>query len=338
MIKRIGLLAFASVAFLACNEDDDNDITGNDLSVNLYASSNTSGAVAAYEFENDGDVEFRLLPTVSSDGEGIYVNTDNNELTQVSRSAGRIELFGDLDETTNNEALGLVSSGSADLDSPRDIAVSGDFYVVSDNSDVDGDDTTDDGRIFIYTRSGNTFTLRNTVTVDFAVWGIEFIGSDLYAVVDKTSDVALFSNFVATNTTDAVVTPNKRVTIEGIVRTHGIGQDGGTVILTDIGSAAVDNDGGFHIITDFTTKFGAIADGGVLVVAGNQVRVSGDATFLGNPVSTDYDADSNTVYIAERANGGGRVLAYTNVTAGGNVVPNVNNIFPGASSVYFSED
>lgn len=37
--------------------------------------------------------------------------------------------------------------------------------------------------------------LKNTFDIDFAVWGIEFIGDDLFAVVDKTADLAVFTNF-----------------------------------------------------------------------------------------------------------------------------------------------
>ena len=79
-------------------------------------------------------------------------------------------------------------------------------------------------------------------------------------------------------------------------------------------------------------------DGETLVVANNQVRVAGSSTFLGNPVAAEYDADSNTVFIAERANGGGRVLAFTNADGGGNLAPSVNNQLEGASSLYFEEE
>ncbi len=70
-------------------------------------------------------------------------------------------------------------------------------------------------------------------------------------------------------------------------------------------------------------------------VAGNQTRVAGSATSLGNPVATEYDAASNTVFIAEAANDGGKVLAFSNADAGGNLTPSVNNNLSKASSLYF---
>ncbi|GEQ86277.1 hypothetical protein ULMS_17850 [Patiriisocius marinistellae] len=343
-LKFLTVTALASLVFISCGDDD--DITGNDLRVNLYATSNLSGDITAYQIEDDGDVEVRTLRTIqeNTDAEGLYVDSGDDEITVVSRSNKNLNTFDSLDRTDNGDALELEAGSPTILGSPRDLAVSSNIYVVSDNMDVDGDDTTVDNRLWVFTRNDNTYTLRNVITTDFAVWGIEFVGDNLYAVVDKTNEVALFSNFSSNFIMTGPAAPTKRVAIEGITRTHGIGFDGGTMVLTDIGEASGDvspnfnTDGGFHIINDFQAKFSAVENGGTLAVAGNQVRVAGSNTFLGNPVSVDYDADGNTVYIAERANSGGRILAFTNVSTGGNIAPNLNNILSGASSVVFSED
>tara|TARA_R100000935_G_scaffold8302_7_gene17445 strand:- start:76493 stop:77515 length:1023 start_codon:yes stop_codon:yes gene_type:complete len=337
-LKILTLSAVAALGLSACSDDDDGDITANDLSVNLYASSNTSGNITAYKLEDDGDVEVRTLLTGSTDGEGLYVDSSEDEVTQVSRSNKNIETYDDLDSTDDGDALELEGGSPVELGSPRDIAVSNNIYVVADNMDLDGDDTTAEGKLWVYTRAANTYTLTTVLTTDFAVWGIEFVGNNLYAVVDKTSDVAVFNNFTTDFNVTGPVTPSKRITIEGIVRTHGIGFDDGTMILTDIGDAMSDSDGAFHIISNFETKFNGVENGGTLAVAGNQVRVAGSNTFLGNPVNVDYDTEGNTVYIAERANGSGRVLAFVDADAGGNITPTINNSLNGASSVYFSED
>lgn len=337
-LKFLTVSMIASLTFISCGDDD--DITGDDLRVNLYATSNTSGNITAYQIEDDGDVEVRSLLTASGtlDSEGLFVDSDEDEITQVNRTNKNLNTFDSLDSTDNGDALELEAGSPTVLGSPRDLAVRGNTYVVSDNMDVDGDDSTVDNRLWVFVRNDNTYTLRNVITTNFAVWGIEFVGSNLYAVVDKTNEIALFSDFENNFTTTGPASPTKRVAIEGLTRTHGIGQDGGTMVLTDIGDATVDSDGGFHIISDFQAKYGAVANGGILSLAGNQVRVAGAATFLGNPVSADYDSDSKTVYIAERANAGGRVLGFTNPTAGGNIAPNFNRNLGGASSVYFSQD
>ncbi|RFN58256.1 hypothetical protein [Marixanthomonas ophiurae] len=336
-IKILTIILCSSLFIYSCSDDDsvsDDDGPSEDSRAELYASSNTNGNPTMYDLSDQSNIETKTFLTLSTDAEGIYYDEDEDQLTQASRSMLKLNTYGDISVTEDGINLDLVLESSADLESPRDIAVNGDIFVVSDNADVDGDPNTDDGRFFVYTKTASGFTLRNTVEIGFAVWGIEFVGNDLFAVVDKTSDIAQFSDFsnVTTNTT---VAPTKQITVEGIVRTHGIGFDDGTMILTDIGDAAVDSDGGFHIISNFQSKFNGVADGETLVVADNQIRVSGGSTFLGNPVSADYDADSDTVFIAERANGGGRVLAFVDASEGGNISPDINNELSGASSVYY---
>ncbi|WP_236002893.1 hypothetical protein [Luteirhabdus pelagi] len=339
-MKFLSIFCFLLV-FAACSDDDssvDDDGPDADFGAELYVTSNTTGNITKYETDDMTSQETETYLTLSSDSEGVFYNDQDDALTVVSRSMLQLNSYTDIELLDDGGNLNIDFSSTANLESPRDLAVNGDIYVVSDNADVDDDPNTDDGRLFVYTRAADGFTLRNTVTVNFAVWGIEFVGNDLYVVVDKTSDIAVFNNFDTTFTADATEEPSKRITVEGIVRTHGLAFDGGTMILTDVGDAASDTDGGFHIITDFESKFDATADGGTLVVANNQVRVAGSSTFLGNPVAAEYDADSNTVFIAERANGGGRVLAFTNADGGGNLAPSVNNQLEGASSLYFEEE
>ena len=106
--------------------------------------------------------------------------------------------------------------------------------------------------------------------------------------------------------------------------------------MTDIGSADSDSDGAFHYIEDANSKIAAVENGGMLSVS-EQVRVEGDNTFLGNPVDVVYDNESENIYIAEVANGGGRVLVFDDddYEAGGNISPVVNNELDGANSLYF---
>jgi hypothetical protein len=330
------LFALGTIVLSSCSNDDGDDGEMSLESVQLFASNNTDGNITVYDMVSS---EVRTLATASTMAEGVYYDADSDEIIQASRSSNQLNAYSGVSALLNGSSLNISISASvsseSSLESPRDIAVNDDFIVVSDNADVDGDDTTADGRLFIFSRSNGNLTLRNTVIVDFALWGIEFVGNDLYAVVDKTNQLAVFANFTASNTTNAAVSATKMIAIEGIVRTHGLAYDKGTMILTDVGSAMDDADGAFHIITDFDSKFSGVSDGGILVVAGNQTRISGDATSLGNPVAAEYDADSNTVFIAEAANGGGKVLGFANADSGGNIAPSMNNSLSKASSLYF---
>lgn len=344
-LKTLLLGALVVGSFIACSDDDDNGTSGGgsaDARTELYASNNSNGDITVFDLDANTRKTF---VTTSLQSEGIYYDASADVVTQASRSSLQLNSYANVSTSTNDVVLTASVSTQAVLESPRDIAVSGNIYVVADNADVDGNSATADGRLFVFVRANDgSFTLRNTVTTNFKVWGIEFVNNDLYAVVDTTNRVALFADFVSANTTDATVNATKTVAFEGIVRTHGIAFDGGTMILTDVGAGAsttpgFDTDGAFHVVTNFTSKFNAAPDNGTVVLA-DQTRVSGSATLLGNPVAAEFDSATNVVYIAEAANGGGRVLTFASadVTAGGNATPAVNAALSSASSLYLSKN
>ncbi|ARN76721.1 hypothetical protein BST97_01150 [Nonlabens spongiae] len=333
MKKKIFALAlFAAVmGFTSCS-DDDEVVDGSFDRSELYATSNGSGNITIYDFSDSDEVEVTTLTTSSNDNEGIQYNPSTDELYFNSRSDFSLYRIGDVEDQIDGLSGAAINEvqGSIDFDSPRALAISGNTIVVSD----EGDDT-----LFVYDRTDTGVSLRNEFDVDFELWGIEFVGNDLYAVVDQTNDIAIFNNFLS-NSTNGNLEPTKRITIEGLVRTHGIAYsaDDNVMILTDIGDAGSDSDGGLHIISDPLTKINAVTDGGTLAVANNQVRVAGAATLLGNPVDVTYDDETETIFVAEKANGGGRILGF-NVAASGNEAPVINNALPGASSVdFYSED
>ena len=329
-VGAIGLFALTS-----CSDDDDDTTAVVNGTADLYATSHTDGSVTKYDLLRGGITTYS---TAATDAEGIYYSPDDDSFTIAARGATQTSLqtylsISDLVDASLD--LSVDFSSIASLQSPRDLAVNGDIYVVSDNANANG-------RFFVFEKDGESFTLRNTVTVEFAVWGIEFVGNDLYAVVDSSSDLAVFTNFASTNTTNATVAASKRITIEGITRTHGLDYDGGTMIMTDIAAASggdFDTDGAFHVITDFDSKFDAVDDGATLAVE-DQIRFEGDATLLGNPVNVVYDAEADAVYVAELANGGGKINSYANVSSstGGNVPPTSSAMLSGVSSLYLYKD
>ncbi|HLW33533.1 MAG TPA: hypothetical protein VKX40_14820 [Aequorivita sp.] len=326
-------------SFLSCTLNDDDRGGGGGgqtpipILANLYITSNTTNTIGIVNFVPNNLV-LSSYTIGSKDNEGVFYDKDADELVIVSREQKAINTYGNIKDKTSGE-LNLMLSSNAVLQSPRDIAVKNNVYVVSDNADVDGDPTTEDGRFFVFTRDNNGYTLRNTVTVDYSVWGIQFIGDDLYTVVDNTGDLAVLKDFLTTYTTDVTAAADKRITIEGVNRIHGICEDKGNVVVTDIGDASNDTDGAFHFIGGFISKFNDTPDGGLLDLVGKQVRVSGGMTKMGNPVGVDYDHERRTVCIAERTNSGGNVLLFTDIGAGGNMQPSFQQPFAGASSLNF---
>ncbi|MDW5287689.1 hypothetical protein [Formosa sp. PL04] len=326
------------VTFSCSDDDDDNNSAGATSATIIYTSNNSDGNITSYDVSDLTNITSKTLLTASTMADGIYYDSSSDAAIQASRSGLNLEGFTSISNSMTNTSVTIDISGSSDMSSPRELAVNGNTYVVADNADVDGNNETPDGKLFIYTKSGNSFTLRNTITTDFKLWGITFDGDDLYAVVDATNELAVYTDFLS-NTGDATVSASKRIAIEGIVRTHGLTYDAAAdvMVLTDIADATnTQDDGGFHIIEGFTSKFNNVENGATLALA-QQIRVAGSATLLGNPVDVAYDAATQTVYIAEAGNGGGRILAFNNIGSGGNITPDINNSLAAASSVYLSK-
>lgn len=319
-------LLLSTLTLFNCSDDDD-VVEGRFDRAELYVTSTASGDITVYDFSDDDQVETTTLTTLSTSNEGIEYDGDTDELFVASRSALNLSVFTDVEATIESGAVAAATgiTATAAFNSPRALAINGDNVVVADNGT---------NQLFVYTRTSNGLQLRNTFDIAFDLWGVEFVGSDLYAVVDNTSDLAIFTNFLS-NTTDGSLAATKQITIEGIVRTHGIAYDAqdDLLIMTDVGLASSDTDGAYHVIDNALSQIAGVANGGTLALS-SQTRVAGSNTFLGNPIDVDYDTESNTIFIAEIANGGGRVLAF-DVAQSGNANPAINNMLAGCSSLDF---
>lgn len=334
LIKSLVLVTLFSATIVSCSDDNDSK----PLSTYLYTSNNANGNITYYDVSSMSNVISTTLLTTSTAADGIYYDKKNDVAVQASRSMFNLEGYSDVSLNTTGASVSIGISGSIDMKSPRELAVNGNFYVVADNTDVDGDANTPDGKLFIYMKSGNSFTLRNVITTNIKLWGITFDGDDLYAVVDATNQLAIYTNFLS-NTSNATVSTSKTIAIEGLVRTHGITYDAmsDVMVLTDIAAATnTQDDGGFHVIENFTSKFNNTVNGGTLALS-QQTRVAGSATLLGNPVDVAYDYATKTVFIAEAGNGGGRILAFNNIGSGGNITPVMNTDLAAASAVFLSK-
>ncbi|MCG1036736.1 hypothetical protein [Polaribacter sargassicola] len=339
-IKIMALVCATAMSFTSCN-DSENDIILETETKVLFTSNNSNGNVNIYNVSNINDVTSSTLTTNTLQADGIYYDESEDLVVQASRTTFGLEGYTDIDVSENSISLNVVAgiTGSLDMSSPRELAVNGNFYVVADNTDVDGNTATSDGRLFIYTKTDDSFTLRNVITTDIKLWGIVFKGNDLYAIADTTNELAVYTNFLS-NTSNTTVSSSKKIAIEGIVRTHGLTYDAMSdiMVLTDIGDATNgQDDGGFHIIKNFTSKFNSTSNGATLA-ASDQTRVSGNNTLLGNPVDVAYDNETETVFIAEAGNNGGRILAFNNINSGGNITPVYNVDLASASAVYLHKE
>ncbi|WP_421710624.1 hypothetical protein [Alcanivorax sp.] len=106
-----------------------------------------------------------------------------------------------------------------------------------------------------------------------------------------------------------VITPDSAGTVSNL---HGIAYqaDSDTLVVSDVGDAAVADDGRLYVIEEASTAEGTVTPARTL---------AGPATKLGNPV--DLVLDDSTVYIAEKSNDA--ILVYRNVFSGdsGDIAP-----------------
>lgn len=318
----------SSILFMSCSDDDNMQTVSE---VKLFTSSNTSGMVSITDL-------LPSTPTVqgfsvnSTDADGIHYYSSSDEIILASRSNNRLEAYGNVKEAmmNNSSSLTLSYSSTSDFNNAREIAVSGNTIIVTqDQAESNGNQN----KLFVYEKTASGFTLQRTFDVNIKLWGIHFDGSTLYAIVDLTSDLVAYDNFL-TNSSGPLM-PSKRVTIEGLVRTHGITYSSveNTMVLTDVAAAASDSDGGVIVIKNFSSVFSSTANNGTISTA-NQIRIYGPNSMLGNPVDVAYDNVTKMIYVAERANGGGRVLTFSVPTTSGDYAPVMNRLEPGCAAVF----
>ncbi|MEJ8802842.1 YncE family protein [Pontibacter sp. H249] len=327
------LFTAALFTFSSCNKDDDFDFDFPETGSKAYVTSNTSGMLTIMNTDDElEDVSVKMKRIASMDAEGVYYNKERDEVILASRTTNRLEAY--QKKNKNNESLEIKTTSDPNFTNAREIAVSGNLIVVVQDADPALNNNMN--RLYVYERTPSGIRYRNTYDVDFNLWGIHADGTTLYAVVDNTSDIVSFSNFFSNP--NGMIQPTKRVTVEGIVRTHGIthSKEDNRMVLTDVGDGAVDNDGAIVVINNFSSIYNSAANGGT-IGTGSQVRIEGSNTMLGNPVDVAYDNDTEYVYVAERANGGGKVLIFDLPTSNGNPSPAYAKNVAGASAIYLQQ-
>jgi len=329
-LKLTALTLLSVTLFLLSCGDDNEGNTQTEFGA-VFVTSNTTPTIGIFDFTDSeqSNVQFGLS---STDSDGIVYSSDNDKMYVASRTNNRVEVYSNLKETSINTNLTLAFSSTSDFANVRKLAVSGDKVVVSQDASDANNQT---NAYFVYQINENSATLVNTYTANINLWDIQFSGNTLYAIADNSDSLAAYNNFLSNQ--DGLVSPTTKIQVEGIVRTHALYYDAGEDImfLSDIGLATSDSDGAIHVITDFGTKFSAAGNNGTISTS-DQIIIEGSNTELGNPVGLTYDSDTKKIYVAERLNGGGKLLEFDLPTANGNPSPTSSQNFAGAAAVYLS--
>ena len=334
MRKTIFTSALLSVIMLSCSDHSKNSPTSESnrsakKDFKLFTTSNTTGKVSITDLNTSTTSSFTVA---STDADGAYYFDDSDEFILASRSNNKIEMYYDVSESVANNAasLNLGTSSTSDFNNPRETAVNGDKIVVTQDQNAANANT---NKLLVYQRTETGTSLLNNYTVNFKIWGIHLEGNTLYAVADLTGDLVVFEDFFSN--VNGSILPSKRVTIEGLIRTHGLtySSRSNTMVLTDVGSAASATDGGIIVIKGFTDVISETPNMGIIAMK-KQIRIYGSATTLGNPVDVAYDNFTKQIFVAERLNGGGRVLTFDLPNSNGNYTPTSSRNEAGVSSVY----
>lgn len=322
--------AFLLLIFTSCDNNDSEKT--NSAEATLVTSSNTSGKITFLDLLATSPM-VKSFTIASLDAEGISYNSDNDAVIVASRTNNKLETYTGIKSAVKagTDNLMLSFSGlSTEFTNARETAVSGDIVVVAQ------DQLASNGminKLFVYKKTSTSFSLLKTFTTDFKLWGIHINGNDLYAVVDLTGDIALFKDYM--NNASGAITATKRVTIAGLVRTHGITYSAADdiMILTDVGNATSGTDGGLVFIKNFMSVFNSTTAAGTIALT-NQIRIYGPNSLLGNPVDVAFDSVTKKIYVAERLNAGGEVLTYSYPTASGDFAPTNVRLEAGVTSVF----
>lgn len=143
-----------------------------------------------------------------------------------------------------------------------------------------------------------------------AIWDIDYDPqSDRLYAAGTAGDILVYDDFFATGA-GAVPTRTIRPDSAGATSNmHGIVHVAATdqLIVSDVGDAAVADDGRIYVIDAASTATGTVTP---------RTTIAGAATLLGNPVDLAFDGSS--LYVAEKSND--RLLVFTDVLArSGNV-------------------
>ncbi|WMI65878.1 hypothetical protein RBH94_01645 [Aestuariibaculum sp. YM273] len=289
----------------------------------VYVSSNTSGMLSIFNIHESLEMpSMKSLSLPYMDADGVEYDANRDAIYQVNRSDKALVALSNIAEAKGGDAMVPTAMGPSTFENGRGSALYNNKVVVVD-------DVTP-GKLVSYHVNEDVITDFRQYHVGFEVWDVHVNGKDLWAIEDVTSNLVYFENFHNAKSGDLMYTA--KVAIEGLVRTHGLDYDAmtDTMVLTDIGSAGVADDGALVIIHDFSSKFMAAIDSGMLMMD-DQIRIEGDMTELGNPVDVAVSPDKGAIFVAERAQQ--KLLIFEMPMSGGNYAPVYSTAVPGASSV-----
>ncbi len=222
----------------------------------------------------------------------------------------------DIDREIMGPATGLVAPKGIDIAEDANYILVADFGADPGNQNLKVFNTSDDGNV----------SPVGTTDLPVAPWDLVYDeDGDLLFVALTDGTVAVFDRYVeddfGSDGPDTIITPADRRGNKISDNLHGIDYDENldALVVTDVGDAAVDNDGAIYVIHDARDESGSVIPGRV---------IAGQGTMLGNPV--DVIINGQEARVMEKARD--QLLVFENIFFGrsGDVEPDlaVNEMKP----------
>ena len=235
-------------------------------------------------------------------------------------------------QTYSTSQDSLITGSNTGLISPKGLDVASDsgMILVAENNAG-----TPSISIFSTCTTGDVSPLMTlTFANDARPWDVDYdVNTDRAFVALTNGTVAVFdevkSKLMAgtTNiaTEDRLITPaNAGTAVEAPSNIHGIDYDSlsGSLILSDVGSATIADDGKIYVLNNVATASGLV---------NISTTISGPNTLLGNPVDIMYSGSD--LYVAEKSNN--VVMRFNNIlsSVGGDISADASAAFTAPESV-----
>ena len=275
----------------------------------------------------------QTIESVTFDKAGNSYTTFDNSTTSIGGIviSNKVAINRD-GQTYNTNQDSIITGSNTGLISPKGLDVASDsgmILVAENNAD------TPSISIFSTCTTGDASPLMTlTFANDARPWDVDYDANTDRAFVALTNGtVAVFdkvkSKLMAGSTNiaveDRLITPaNAGTAVAAPSNIHGIDYDSlsSSLILSDVGSAAVADDGKIYVLNNV-----AMASGLVNI----STTISGPNTLLGNPVDIMYTGTD--LYVAEKSNN--VVMRFNNIlsSAGGDISADASMAFTAPESV-----
>ncbi|WP_338363996.1 hypothetical protein [uncultured Pseudoalteromonas sp.] len=314
-------MALLGVA-VSSNPSSPGDTTGQisrfNTSLNTeLASYNANQTIESVSFDKAGN-SYTTFDNASTGMGGIVISTK----VAITRDG----------QTYNTNQDSIITGANTGLVSPKglDIASDSGMIFVAENNE-----NTPSIAIFSTCTTGNASPLMSLTFANNArPWDVDYDSKTDRAFVALTNGtVAVFdqvkskllSGETSISTEDRLITPaNNGEAVAAPTNIHGIDYDSlsGALMLSDVGSAAVADDGKIYVLNNTATASGLV---------NISATISGPATMLGNPVDIMYSGSD--LYVAEKSNN--VVMRFNNIlsTAGGDISADATTDFTAPESV-----